>query len=299
MMHKKQGFDGQRAVVIPPVVIKDLCKKNTLIKGLYLTDIGYYPKAKFHYRNREQGVKEHILIYCIEGEGKVKISDASFKINSGDFIIIPANNSHSYEANVYDPWTIYWCHFNGDQSQALMSALNKNNTSYKGNVVYSDERINLFNRMYQLLEKGYSLESLSFVNMIFPFFIGSFLYKDKFNSALVQNKDLLVEQSIEFMQHNFDKSLSLADFAAQLNFSVSHYSSVFKNKTGYAPIAYFNQIKMQKASQFLHFTALRNKEIAAKVGVDDAYYFSRLFTKTMGISPKAYRQSRNTKSDRA
>ena len=180
-----------------------------------------------------------------------------------------------------------------------MSTLNKNNTSYKGNVVYSDERINLFNRMYQLLEKGYSLESLSFVNMIFPFFIGSFLYKDKFNSALVQNKDLLVEQSIEFMQHNFDKSLSLADFAAQLNFSVSHYSSVFKNKTGYAPIAYFNQIKMQKASQFLHFTALRNKEIAAKVGVDDAYYFSRLFTKTMGISPKAYRQSRNTKSDRA
>ena len=56
---------------------------------------------------------------------------------------------------------------------------------------------------------------------------------------------------------------------------------------------------MQKASQFLHFTALRNKEIAVKVGVDDAYYFSRLFTKTMGISPKAYRQSRNTKSDRA
>ena len=42
-----------------------------------------------------------------------------------------------------------------------------------------------------------------------------------------------------------------------------------------------------------------NKEIAVKVGVDDAYYFSRLFTKTMGISPKAYRQSRNTKSDRA
>jgi AraC-like DNA-binding protein len=293
MLHKKQGFDGQRAIVIPPAIIKDLCQKNTLIKGLYFTDIGYYPKAKFHYRNREQGIKQHILIYCIEGEGKVRIADDNFNISTGDYIIIPANKPHAYEANINNPWTIYWCHFNGDQAEKLLIDLSKENRTYENNVVFSDERINLFNRMYQLLEKGYSLENLSFVNMIFPFFMASFLFKDKFNSNYIQNKDLLIEQSIEFMQHNFDKTLSLADFAAQLNFSISHYSTLFKNKTGYAPIAYFNQIKMQKASQFLHFTALRTKEIAFKVGINDAYYFSRLFTKTMGVSPKAYRQSRN------
>ena len=292
MIHKEEGFDGQRAIAVPPAVIRDLCIRNSIIKGLYLTDIGYYPKAKFHYRNREQGVKQHILIYCIEGEGIVKIVATSYEIRSGDFIIIPADKPHSYEANVNNPWSIYWCHLNGDQAEAVINTLNKGNYNYKNNVEFSEERINLFNRMYNLLEKGYSLENLSFVNMLFPFFIASFLYKDKFNSAFIPSQDLLIERSIDYMQKNFDKILSLTDLASHLNFSTSHYSSLFKNKTGYAPIEYFNQLKMQKASQFLHFTTLRTKEIAAKVGIQDAYYFSRLFTKTMGVCPKAYRQSR-------
>ena len=47
---------------------------------------------------------------------------------------------------------------------------------------------------------------------------------------------------------------------------------------------------MQKACQYLLFTELRIKEIAFRLGMDDAYYFSRLFSKVMGVSPKAYRE---------
>jgi AraC-like DNA-binding protein len=46
------------------------------------------------------------------------------------------------------------------------------------------------------------------------------------------------------------------------------------------------------ACQYLHFTELRVKEIADKLGIEDPYYFTRLFTKLMSMSPNQYRSSK-------
>ncbi|MBC7626240.1 MAG: helix-turn-helix transcriptional regulator [Ferruginibacter sp.] len=53
---------------------------------------------------------------------------------------------------------------------------------------------------------------------------------------------------------------------------------------------YFNHLKIQKACQFLLFTKLRIKEISIELGIEDHYYFSRLFHKVMGVSPVCYRK---------
>ena len=63
-------------------------------------------------------------------------------------------------------------------------------------------------------------------------------------------------------------------------------------KTGFSPIEYFNHLKVQKACQYLLFTDLRVKEIADKLGIEDPYYFSRMFSKLMGMSPGTYRTKR-------
>jgi len=94
------------------------------------------------------------------------------------------------------------------------------------------------------------------------------------------------------MQKNIEKGLSIADIANHVNSSASHFSALFKKNTGFPPIEYFNQLKIQKACQYLQFTKLRIREIAFQIGIDDPYYFSRLFTKTMGYSPKEYRDIR-------
>ncbi|MDQ0897898.1 AraC family transcriptional regulator [Paenibacillus sp. V4I7] len=53
---------------------------------------------------------------------------------------------------------------------------------------------------------------------------------------------------------------------------------------------YFLRLKIQKASQMLDLTALAIKEIGNAIGITDAYYFSRLFKKMMGVSPTEYRK---------
>ena len=91
------------------------------------------------------------------------------------------------------------------------------------------------------------------------------------------------------MKENLDKCFSINELASNLKYSVSHYSDLFKKKTGVPPMHYFNQLKIQKSCQYLYFTNLTIKEIGFKVGFDDPYYFSRMFKKLMGLSPVNYR----------
>lgn len=63
----KEGFKGERIVVLPGFLIEEL-KRDPLGRELYITDIGYYPHAGFHYCERkEEDSNEFVLIYCVEG----------------------------------------------------------------------------------------------------------------------------------------------------------------------------------------------------------------------------------------
>ena len=91
------------------------------------------------------------------------------------------------------------------------------------------------------------------------------------------------------MQENIYKNISLQQLASAYNYSPSRFSALFKQKTGYAPIDYFIQMKMQRASQKLDLSNDSVKAIAIEMGFDDPYYFTRRFTKIIGVSPTKYR----------
>ena len=289
---KRDGFDGQRALVLPRSIINKFCQNNPLICRAFITDIGYFPKAKFHYRERPHGAEQNILIYCVEGNGLITLDKNKYPIIPGDFFFIPHGTPHFYETDSINLWTIYWCHFKGEQTDEIINQIFIKYNSFKSRIPFTDARIDLFNKLYSILEKGYSFENISYVNLIFLEFLSSFLFYEKFNLNFENNNDDMVDISIHYMLENIFKQLTLNTLAQKVNSSPSHYSAVFKKKTGFPPIEYLNHLKIQKACQYLQFTDYRIKEIAIKVGIEDQYYFSRLFNKTMGFSPSDYRDQR-------
>jgi len=291
-IRKREGFEGQRAIVLPKKIL-EVCGYTPPINSLYITDIGFYPRAANHYRERPAGISQNILIYCTEGKGWLEVPSGHYNVNPNEFLIIPADMPHAYGADENTPWTIHWVHFKGIQSPYFASLLSK---QYKEFVNYSpflEERIRIFDSIYKALESGYSLDNLTYSNISFAYFLASLNFTDKFASAHHTIEKDAIDISIEYMQNHLDVPLTLETLASSINLSISHYSSIFRKKTGYSPVVYFNHLKIQLACRYLQFTSLRINEIASKIGIDDQYYFSRMFTKIMGISPLAYRNKKN------
>ncbi|MEP7258807.1 MAG: AraC family transcriptional regulator, partial [Flavitalea sp.] len=187
-------------------------------------------------------------------------------------------------------WTIYWMHFKGKIAESICESIIKKFNGYKGSVNYSPKRISLFEEIYSNLERGYSNDNITYANMCFWHFIASFRFDNKFNYISGEIKSEVSTIAIDFMQQHLDRILSLTEIARKVNLSVSHFVAIFHKKTGFAPIEYFNYLKIQKACQYLQFTQDRINEIANHLGIQDSYYFSRLFKKLMGISPNEYRK---------
>lgn len=285
---KKDGFNGQRAIVLPGKVVR-MCEGNPLVQQLFATDIGFYPKAKFHYRERIAGISQHILIYCTDGKGWLSVNGEESRVQAGEFILLPAHTAHKYGSDENDPWSIYWLHFKGSTADRLVDLISAGKTRFSAPIDFADERIRLFNHMYRTLENGYSADNLGFLGMCLGYFLSSFCYADLFQSPYKTESKDAIDTSIEYMQDNLNQPLSLQELAAEVHISPSHYSALFRKKTGYPPLEYFNHIKAQKACQYLQFTNLQVKEIAYKLGINDPYYFSRFFSNIMGMSPLEYR----------
>jgi transcriptional regulator GlxA family with amidase domain len=98
-----------------------------------------------------------------------------------------------------------------------------------------------------------------------------------------------IEQSIAYMLRHLDESLQVATLAARASISPSHFFALFKRQIGRAPIDYFIRLRMQHARHLLDETTLCVKEVAAALGYDDPFYFSRVFKAVNRIPPSRYR----------
>jgi len=285
----KEGFIGQKMIVLPPNIKRQVLK-NELTKRLFLTAIGHYPRAAFHNRERKTGCSQYILLYCTGGTGTIIINGRSFQLLPNHFIILPRNVAHKYSASPEDPWTLYWIHFMGEIADMLFDRYSES-ASEPVFIAYEDRKIKEFELIFNLLESNFEMRNLEILNMKLQDCLSSFIYAGELNSS--DHEDDKISASMLFMKENISRQYSVQELAEQQHLSATHYSRLFRLKTGSSPNQYFSELKIQASCQYLYFTDLSIKEICTELGFSDPYYFSRLFKKLMGISPAKYKRRRN------
>ncbi|MBJ6367132.1 AraC family transcriptional regulator [Snuella sedimenti] len=289
----KEGFLGQKMIVLPDA-IKNRVKNNPISGNFYVTDLGYFPKAHHHFRKRKKNHGDYIFIYCTEGRGWITVEKEKIEIFPNQYIIIPKQLAHSYSASVEDPWSIYWMHFNGSIAEDLY--LRYKTTHEKSETIpFVDHRLKLFHQIFDLLKSNYTDYQLEYANILSLNFISTYIFSKIDIPFTHQNKDNLVGAIIDFLNNNINKTYKSKDIAKEFKLSPSYLHTIFKKRTGYSPIHFFNLKKIQKACEYLNFTDLSIKEISFKIGIQDPLYFSRLFKKYMGTSPKTYKNNQNHK----
>ncbi len=107
-----------------------------------------------------------------------------------------------------------------------------------------------------------------------------------------QNYSKLVLCMIYSIEHNYQKDLSVADLAEELEVSVDYLIKCSKKETGLTPNAYIRKVRMTHAAQLLRESPRSVQQISAEVGILDANYFTKLFRAEFGATPSAYRANR-------
>lgn len=286
---KFTGFEGEKIIVIPRNFLLDV-SSLPLVNSLYLTDIGYFPNAKYHYRERSEGSEQYILIYCLKGEGFCIINGKNKKILENSLILIPKGTPHVYGADPKKPWTILWFHFDGKNAENYFNKSSSDHFILPVSIEKLSRIKFLFEDIFNCLERGYTFENIVYTSHILTHLMGLlFFMKHDYRLGLKEDS-IKVEEYINFMKVQIEKRLSLNELAEQANLSPTHYSYLFKKKTGFSPVDYFTRLKIQQACKYLDMTELKVIEIANKLGFQDPYYFSRCFNKVMQQSPSAYRE---------
>ncbi|MFS0873290.1 AraC family transcriptional regulator [Paenibacillus xylanilyticus] len=277
----------QKLIVLPDPLLEEAAR-YPVTSGLYVTDIGYFHEAKHHYRDRPEGCASHILMYCVQGTGWYVLDGSKrHDVNAGDLVILPANKAHIYGAKAAEPWSIYWIHLRGEHALTYIEPLLTDHISTIA-PVKAQKWLELFHECYDVLETGYSLQTMIYASQIVGYMLGLLAYGQGAGGSMVSSKRA-AEQSVQYMLEHLEGSVTLKDLAAQARLSVPHYSQLFKQATGHSPIDYFLRLKIQHSCRYLDFTDWTVKQISSELGFKDPYYFSRLFSKMMGRSPTEYR----------
>lgn len=288
-MKKQEGFEGQRSYSIPQDILA-IAQTHPLVENLFITDIGFYPNATFHDRERNVGCAQHILIYCTEGEGWYEINQQKYFVKANHFFILPASIAHAYGANIDKPWSIYWVHFTGNRSDYFVNFLLDNTMNNSPMLIPPNhERLLMFNDILAHIEMSFNDDNIVYANTRFAHFLVTFKSAVFMSNAFTKSQADPISKTIAYMKEHLTEQLTLEDLAAVAGMSPSHFSAIFRQKVQRSPINFFTFLKVQQACYWLEYSKLRIKEIAYQIGYSDPYHFSRVFVTVMGKSPRAFR----------
>lgn len=271
--------------LLPSFLVESL-QTHPLAADCHPLALGYYPHAHQHRMARAEP-DNYLLLYCHRGAGSAELEGQRWPVPAGSVVLLPPGRAHAYEADPANPWSIYWVHFAGRAAASHAEWLGR------GQVVQALEPspavVAEFETLLRLRQSGYSLRSL----VAGACRLKALLTLLAAQPARVETRRGDLQAALQLMQHRVQAQLSLDELAEAAGLSRFHLVRKFHEVTGHSPIQHFIHLKMQAACQRLDGSHDSVKAIAVALGYDDAYYFSRLFKRVIGLSPQQYRNSRS------
>lgn len=283
---KQDGFKDEQLFVIPTESFLAYLE-HPMVSVLYLTDVGFFPSAAYHYKEREEGIEEYILFYCTGGKGVIELEHAKYELKENQAFCIPRGRKHKYYADRDNPWSILWVHFRGENTKYF--SLEECQVIHLISRHAVNRMMFLFDLLFRVLERNYTLGNFIYISQVLQLILSEVYHREKGEETSKQNKH--ITKIVRYMYQHMDKNLSLDTIAEELGLSKSYINVIFKKYANRSPIDFFINLKMQEACKLLKSTDMYVWEIANKFGYEDQYYFSRIFKKKVGISPKEYKNS--------
>lgn len=283
---KRDGFKGERMIVLPTESFQEYVE-HPQVRRLYLTDIGFFPNAKGHFRERKEGIEENIFLYCMEGEGTISVEGRKYTLHANEAFCIPRMRRHHYFSSKENPWSILWVHLKGEDTKYFPI---EECRVVQFQSQHATNRMQfLFDLLFRVLDGNYTLGNFIYISQVLSLILAETYDREKVDGTLEQNKH--VTNIIRYMEKHLEENLSLEQIVEDFELSKSYLNAIFQKYTQHSPMDFFINMKMKRACELLRAGNLYIYEVAQRLGYADQYYFSRTFKKVVGMSPKEYRES--------
>lgn len=214
------------------------------------------------------------IAYYLEGEGHLKTPRGDIPFSKGTVIVIPAGVKHgSVSSNPYKNICVHTDDLDFPVTDFLVGKDNLENDLKK--LAELTLRLSL-----DKTENGELFDSVftAYKRLVF-------------NALRIENGDVLAFVKEKLTQNLSNSFFSFRELATDTGYSENHLRTIFTRRYGVTPNAYLTQIRMSYAKNLfaLYGDKLKICEIAWRCGYQDPLYFSKVFKKTYGVSPRTYK----------
>ncbi|WP_189376418.1 helix-turn-helix transcriptional regulator [Thalassotalea profundi] len=278
-------------LVIPLFLLNKL-KKHPLTQGTYPVSLGKITHQN-NFQINHDNTEHHCLIYCQSGRGILEHRNKIRDVNRGDLVIYSPRQSFLFSTQPGHNNAFFWVNFSGKLADDFAERLLMKMDDGLANVGILSNIINDFDSLLALGSRGYTATNVIHAVHVLQQAL-SFLALQLRLTAFNNSSTFDIDDIETLMRNNLHQELSLDTLAHYSQLSKFHFAKKFKELTDTAPIQHFINMKMQQACLELDNSDKTIKTIAESLGYNDPYYFSRLFKKIVGMSPKQYRDSRHS-----
>ena len=242
--------------------------------GHYFCDIAYSVERNFYENPLLMFVRQGILVlqYC----------GMQYRAEKGDVLLLDCSKPHQYAAT--GDLEFLYLHFDGCNSHALVQELIKDTPLFRKaeNLIIGEK---LYDAIYTYAHHGISSAAEESMR------IYQFLIWLAISQKTMVTPDDPINQTIQYIRGNIGQAITLSELAHIARLSPCHYSHEFKRRTGFSPMEYVINTRLEKAKMLLLQTKMNVMEIAFEVGYQSGSSLSSLFIKKTGSSPREYRRS--------
>ena len=238
---------------------------------------------------RPKGRLDYQLLYIVSGKGHFDFHGEDRVVYAGHMVLIQPRQEQRYEYFGEDKTEVYWVHFTGSDVKNILRSYNipmDDPIFYSG---ASSTYSYLFKEMIhelQTCKTGYEDLLAMYLRQIFLLVQRTRQEERPTVSTYIQEE---MEFARRYFNEHYNEPISIQEYAESRNMSVCYFQRNFKQIVKHTPMQYLLTIRVNNAASLLETTDYSMAEIAAIVGYEDPLYFSRLFRKIKGVSPRDYR----------
>lgn len=259
-------------------------KKSTdapLIINLLNDCFSYFEPFAYDTYNCE-GRDDYFLIYVTDGIFNTRINDTVFSLKKGSVVLFPPKFKYHYWG---EPPSKYLCaHFTGSHVEKILTDLGFSLEPCMFENEFSPKIKNLFDKMIEQYMTNAPFLQYSLACLLEEILLTIALGRIKNDGYHTLKK------SIKYIHANYTEKIQIPYLAKLEGLSNSRYITLFSREMGKSPSEYILELRLGRACDLLLTTDMEICLIGALSGYKDQYFFSKIFKKHIGMSPREYRK---------